>query len=211
VNPFDREALVTSIASHVYGAETSDNRIDYKQLDEVKESVNGYSDSMLSRLTNGMHDESSELNRVEPLVYDGAAEPRVNESLYFLGMLQDVYHPQVINAVQGLRITGSLPPCEDYSSADEGTLKQCVALVSVTVAIMDCEYELKDRTLLVHRSMGIYYATALRDEELVRLVMDNADRHDVIVRAIYERKTASTTVISEVLKSSAPSLSEGAL
>jgi hypothetical protein len=209
VNSCEREELVNMLASYVY--QTGNGDIDHEHLEKITESIRGYSDSMLTRLTNGMYDESCELDRVEILVYDGATEPRISEALYFLGRLQGAYPPQVINAVQGLRITGVLPPCEDYSSADEGTLKQYVALVSVTVAIMDCEHELRDSTLLVHKSMGIHYATALRDKELVRLVMDNADRHDVVVRVIYERKAASSNIIAEVLKSSAPSLSEGAL
>lgn len=209
MNSHEREELVTMLASYIYGTGSGD--INYEHLEKMTESIRSYSDSMLTRLTNGMYDESCELDRVELLVYDGATEPRINEALYFLGRLQGAYHPQVINAVQGLRITGALPPCEDYSSADEGTLKKYVALVSVTVAIMDCEHELKGSTPLVHKSMSIHYATALRDKALVRLVMDNADRHDVIVRAIYERKTASVTVITEVLTSSAYSLSEGAL
>jgi hypothetical protein len=201
----ERENLIHRLASLIYIEKDDEN------LEELKGKLRGFSDALLVRLADGASDEDSDLYRVEYLISDGETETRVNEALYFLSGLQGAYYSQAINAVQGLRITKSLPSYEDYSTADEDTLRKCVALVGVTVAIMDCSHEIKDRNLLVHKPMGVRYATAIRDENLVRIVMDHAEHYEVIVRAIHERHMASADVIADILDSSMASLAEGVL
>lgn len=206
---FDREQAIHSIASYIHGPQGVD--ADYDYLNTLSETLRGYSDGMLSRLDNGMYSDSSDLDLVDQLISDGEKEAGISEALFFLKTVQTRQLSFVLNAVQGLHITSQLPEYADYSTADEMTIRQCIALVSVTVALMDSQGTELATSHLVHKPMQPRFATAVGDEGLVQLVMDHPDDHERIVRVIYERNTASVSVIAEVLNAAAPSLSDGSL
>ena len=204
----ERESLIETVTSRIYGPYDAD--VDEEFFNELKTTLNSYSDAMLSRLAN-KDAGSNELDRVEYLIADGENETVVNEALHFLGLIPTQQDSFVINAVRGLHSTQSLPQYEDYSTADESTYKQCIALISVTIAIMGSHHVGNVSSVTQPKATGVRFATVLSDENLTRLVMDRHEDYTRIINIIHDRKTANAGVISDVLNAPTPSLSNGSL
>lgn len=211
MNTFSREAAATRIASKLYGDDPT--HYDPDHYGRIRENLLGYSDAMLTLLQDSIGVEGGALDLIGFLVYDEEKETGVNETLTFLQRLNDIdsYPAVMCNIIQGLHHTAALPRYEDYSTADELTQRQCLALIHVMVALMKTGVRDNGADPQKHRVIGKRFASYIGNDELVRLVINHPDQYPRIVEAIRQRKTASPAVIAAVLDAPTPSLSDGAL
>lgn len=207
---YNRNEAIRHITSYVYGPETGERNQEF--FHEIETTVRGYSDVLLAHLMNAPYGNPfSALDRVEILIADGEKNAGVSEVLYFMGLVQAPRDSFIINAVQGLRITPSLPQYEDYSTADELTRKQCLALVNVTVTIMETRYDDNGLSPLIHMGMGTRFATAINSGDLLRLILERPDDHARITSIIRDRKTTNAGIITNVLNADVQALASGSL
>ena len=213
MNESDRYAVATRIASKLYGSAPSN--FDPNQYGRIRENLLGYSDEMLTRLHDSIGTEGGELDLIGFLITDGDGESEtgIRECLYFIEQVHhtETYPAVVCNMVQGLHLTPALPDHDDYSSADDLTRRQCIALIHVLTALMSTGVRDGSKDPQKHKVVGNRLASFINNDALVRLVMDRADDYPRIMQAIVQRKTANPEVILQVLNAPSPTLSDGLL
>lgn len=213
MNESDRYAVATRIATNLYGS--SPNNFDPNHYGRIRDNLLRYSDEMLTRLHESIGTEGGELDLIGFLITDGDGESEtgVRECLYFMEQVNDeeAYPAVVCNMVQGLHLTSALPDRDDYSTADDLTRRQCVALIHVLITLMSTGVRDGGKDPQKHKVVGNRLASFINDDALVRLVMERAADYERIRQTIKQRKTANPEVILQVLNAPSPTLSDGLL
>ena len=213
MNESDRYAVATRIATNLYGS--SPNNFDPNHYGRIRDNLLRYSDEMLTRLHESIGIEGGELDLIGFLITDGDGESEtgVRECLYFMEQVNDeeAYPAVVCNMVQGLHLTSALPDRDDYSTADDLTRRQCVALIHVLITLMSTGVRDGGKDPQKHKVVGNRLASFINDDALVRLVMERAADYERIRQTIKQRKTANPEVILQVLNAPSPTLSDGLL
>lgn len=127
---------------------------------------------------------------------------------YFSPLVQAWSMDQMRALVCGLHYYPQLPDVYTFSTADELTVSQCLALMRVTVSVGDVTGTPDDTKLT-----GSPEETAdiLHRPDLVDLVLQYPQHGELLARTITERKTVDAEYLRTLIESSVLSLAEGTL
>lgn len=194
------EAAVIAVEYHARMARRNDiaSRLNVRPA-SVQDHLCDYSDELIDQIVQlrKSHDPIYYAT-LQGMFDQGASEASVRDILFFTPLTQmdsrfSGWH------IRNLHTYKDLPSYDCYSQAPEAVRDQCIALLTVTHAVI--EYNQNSDALPLNEF-------ALRDERLVQLVLEHPHRADSIAAAIKERGSVDFDLISTV---TADALSDGML
>jgi hypothetical protein len=200
VKSSQREELITALVDR-----WDPSRYNEDKRHEIAEHLRGYSDELLEML-NSM-DKSNKTARHS--ASRGVPENEVREELCFFPYLRGRAYHTARMLIRSLHDYPAVFSSEDFSLEDEETKIGCRALLRVTDLMLDHG---DDENFMTDDLSSF----ALRDEELVALVVNSGDRSDQVVEFIRDRLvsgagTVNAPLIEEMLASDVSAISSGVL
>lgn len=112
--------------------------------------------------------------------------------------------------LHSLRNYPQLPQLDDYSTADETTRKQCIAIM-VATEIINSGVDEQGEFINSATDESGNFLELIRDPALVDLLIERPDQATSIANLVIERKTTDTKLIKSVLEHDNPALANGIL
>ena len=185
---------------------------DGDETESATSTLGGYSTSSLLMVEDALQKDAESASLAGLLVNAGESQVLVSEALLYMPqMVYKVFWDAVrqVKTLHGFYPT--LPPCDDYSKADEYVQQQCAALLKVTSAVdtmaRDGNQTMK-MTAVGNKSDRV---AILSDSRLIEYVIDHPQSADQIVDLIEDRGVSDYRVIHAVLHSESLALSNGML
>jgi hypothetical protein len=199
----DREKLVEGLVD-----EWQSSRYDDDLRNRLRDTLSMYSDELLERLTNEAL-ESFPALWMRHSVSRGLAESQINEQLEFFPIISNgESHYIAKNMIWSLHGYPDLLASDDFSKAGEKTKQQCRALLLVTDAMNNGAFGdvFKDEQPIF----------ILKDERLVKLVINHSDKVEMIVDFIRDRSkvfsgSLDTGLLADMIASESLAVSAGLL
>jgi hypothetical protein len=181
-----REYLITRVVLFLYPF-GSDDRL----RQNIVPYLNQYSDDLLHTLDELFDGNAEHAGPIKTSVAQKRPEGAIREHLEFFPLMPDRTQLSRRTMVNGLRSYRQLPETDDLTSMGPELVSQCKALILAVLAVGQGE--------------------AFTDDRIVDLIIAHADEVERVISIIAERGTSEPALISDLLSSEAPALSEGRL
>lgn len=176
------------------------------QIDEyyttVQDHLCDYSDDLIDQIAQHHKSRTKMYSALEMAIDAGASESAVRDILFFAPQLQMGLLASGVY-IMNLHTYEDLPTYDCYSQAPTEVRDQCLALLTVSHAIIEHN---RDRNH--NRTQLRFKNHTIGDDRLVKLLLEHPNRADSIAAAIEERGSVDFDLISVV---TTDSLSEGLL
>lgn len=200
--------MVETLLTHVAATTNID---DPGILNETRDIIGKYQADLVAQLVEAISDETLPYN-VSVLISYGEDSNYIREALCFYPHIKtkSAYLADVF--LKSLRHYPQLPNVPDYSSADELTRKQCIAIMIAT-DIIHSRMAIRDRVsfLTPKHSPAGDAVQMITGNGLVELLMDKPDDAHRIAEIIVTRATGDAELIKSILNHETPVLADGIL
>lgn len=182
-----------------------------KRLDILRTFLSAYPSPLLTLVHSVLTGSESVLSRdLITLVCNSHVNANtIHEYLSFRPYLDEkTYRGAALSFIKGLRMYPQLPPADNYAATDGHVQAQVIALLRV-VEKMDADHDTSDNmNPPISYDRGI---AVLTGDDLIRLVIANPEKAEMIAQTIIERGTSDAALIASVIGTDAQSLSRGTL
>lgn len=183
-----------------------------ERINAVKSSIASYQPNLLTALhetitTNPTSAFSRELLWL--LSNPSREEASVHEYLVFRPYLpENLAHGNAVGLIRGFPQYQQLPRSDNYATEDATVQAQVIALITVAAAIEDQYRYMEGVPYPISDETGV---TMISDDDLIKTVIANADKANIIVQTIIDRKTFDLDTIRQVIGAESPTLSRGVI
>ena len=133
----------------------------------------------------------------------------VHEFLVFRPYLDEkIYRGAVLKAIKGIHTYAQLPVADNYAEADDDVQEKVIAMLRVTERMIFAYDTYYDKSYPIAFSRG---ATVLVGNDLIRLVIANPSKAEIISQTLIERGTSGVSLLESVIRDDVQSLSRGIL
>lgn len=183
-----------------------------RQYDKVRATLETYPDELIKDLLKD-DPKSQTWTTLAHLMADKASATEVREVRCFYPHLSTTRTHDARMYVRSLHNYPQLPRLKDYSTADERTLEQCKAILTVTEMMDDDEF-FNDRArlpILFRKNMDSEDISVIDEPKIIELIMERPEQAKPIGEIIITRRTRDAELIKELLDHETPALAEGIL
>ena len=183
------------------------------EIESITHTLNGYAIASLLMVEDALQKDAESASLVGLLIQAEEEQEFVSEALLYMPQMGYKGFWDAARQVKTLHgYYPTLPPCDDYSKADEYVQQQCAALLKVTAAV-DTMARDGNQTMKMTAvgNKNLDRVAILSDSRLIEYVIDHPQSADQIVALIADRGVSDYRVIHSVLHSESVALSSGML
>ena len=198
--------------------EEDDDAYVYEYIDTTVENFSKYPDAVVADIFNGSENEYLKFFGLKKLMEDDATPELIRDYLNhsdFLGSEAfDTPEDAIMMVVAASTAYEGLEPTNITGEYPEKRKRQIRSLLMGTIwveTLVQDEHIPRESIIDQPVSEGSYPVPVIRDQRLVRLLIDRAEQSEIISEFMRVRKSVDVDAISVILDSDTPAIAEGML